>query len=236
MESGSVNKLEALALIVGPTLALLFFLLEPGGMLVDSVASSDAAGKVRALASNPAMSHVVALFIPLGLLLMIYGLAGVNRAIVISRVIAEDDTAAALSRFGILGMTLGGFGWILSEGTTHILAETRIQSEQAIQAAIPVHEMGIAITLISSMVVSVGVLAFSLSLSARDPMGFHKVASLVIAAVSVVALVALIIGHSAPSEAMITLGRLCYFPWVIWFVILGVRYLKAGSAAQASTA
>ena len=187
-------------------------------MLIDSVASSDAAGKIEALASNPTMSHVVSLFIPLGLLLMIYGLAGVNRAV------TEDDTAAALSRFGILSMTLGGFGWILSEGTTHILAETRVQSEQAIQAAIPIHEMGIVITIISSMVVSLGVLAFSLSLSTRDAMGFHKVASLVIAAVSVVALVALIIGHSAPSEAMVTLGRLCYFPWVIWFVILGVRF------------
>ena len=232
MNTNSVNKLEALALIFGPVLALLSFMVEPGGMLIDSVAPRDAAGKITALASNSTMSHVVSLLIPLGLLLMIYGLAGVNRAIVINRAIAEDDTPAALSRFGILSMTLGGFGWILSEGTTHILAETRIQSEQAIQAAIPVHEMGLAITLISSMVVSVGVLAFSLSLSARDTMGFQKVASLTIAAVSIVSLVALIIGYSAPNETMVTLGRLCYFPWVIWFVILGVRFYSREPSDQ----
>ena len=170
--------------------------------------------------------------VPLGLLLMLYGLAGINRALPL----VEDDTAAAVSRFGILSMTVGGFGWIISEGMTHILAETRIESAQALQAAIPLYQTGAAITVISSMAVSLGVLALSLSLSARDPWGFQKVASLVISAVSVVALVALIIGHSAPNENMITLGRLCYFPWVIWFVIISVRYLKAGSAAQASTA
>ena len=126
MNAGSVNKLEALALIVGPVLALLFFVLEPGGMLIDTAASSDAAGKVTALASNASMAHVVALMVPFGLLLMLYGLAGINRAIV------EDDNAAAVSRFGILSMTVGGFGWIISEGTTHILAETRIESEQAL--------------------------------------------------------------------------------------------------------
>ena len=119
MKAGSVNRFEAWALIVGPVLALLFFLLQPGGMLIDSVESTDSIGRVQALASNATMAHVAALMVPLGLIVMIYGLTGLNRLIVL----VEDD--------------------------------------------------------------------------------------------------------------MVTLARLCYFPWVLWSITLGARFLKAGSLAKA---
>ena len=96
------------------------------------------------MASNATMAQLAALVGPLGLLLMVYGLLGIHRAIV------EDDTAAALARFGVLSMTPGRYRMDTLR-REHILAETRIQSEQAIQAAIPIHEMGVAITLISTM-------------------------------------------------------------------------------------
>ena len=63
-------------------------------------------------------------------------------------------------------------------------------------------------------------------------MGFNKVAALVILVVSAVAVVALVIGQSGPDENMVTLARLCYFPWVIWSITLGVRFLKAASLAH----
>ena len=176
MKAGSVNRFEAWALIVGPVVALVFFLVEPGGMLIDSTASTDYIGKVRALASNSAMAHVAALMVPLGLIVMIYGLTGLNRLIVL----VEDDFAAAVSRFGTLSVTMGGFGWIMADGLIHILAETRIQSEQALQAVVPIAQAGAGITFISSIAVSLGVMALSLGLSARDPVGFNKVAALVI--------------------------------------------------------
>ncbi len=50
----SVNRLGALALIVGPVLAVVFFLLEPGALLVDRADSSDAIASITALASNAA--------------------------------------------------------------------------------------------------------------------------------------------------------------------------------------
>lgn len=226
MEARTVNRLEALALIVGPTVALAFFLLEPGGVLIDSVDSTDAEGKIEALTSYPILSHVVGLVVPLGLIVMLYGMAGINRAIV------QEDTAAAVSRFGILCVTMGGFGWILAQGLSHVLAETDVDSAQALQASIALHRVDESITVISSLVISLGLMAFSLGLSARDSLGFHKIAALVITAVSVVSLVALVIGHSAPSEAMVSVGRACYFPWAIWCAILGVRFLKEGSLAR----
>ncbi len=223
MKAGSVNRFEAWALIVGPVVALVFFLLEPSGMLIDSTASTDYTGRVRAMASNSAMTHVTALFVPLGLIVMIYGLTGLNRMIVL----VEDDFAAAVSRFGTLSVTMGAFGWIMADGLIHILAETRIQSEQAIQAVVPIAQAEDGIGFISSIAVSLGVMALSLGLSARDPVGFNKIAALVIFVVSAVSVVALIIGQSGPDENMITLARLCYFPWVLWSITLGARFLKA---------
>ena len=75
MRPGSVNKLEALGLIVGPVLALLFFVLEPGGILISPADSTDSAAIITSVASNPTMARVSALMVPLGLILMLYGLS-----------------------------------------------------------------------------------------------------------------------------------------------------------------
>ena len=224
MKVGSVNRFEAWSLSIGPILALLFFLLQPGGMLIDSAVSTDSIGRIRALASNAALAHGAGLMVPIGLLIMIYGLTGLNRLIVL----VEDDSASALSRFGILSATVGGFGWIMSYGLIHILAEVPIGDAVAVQAAVPVEQASAGITFISSLAVSLGIMALSLGLSFRDPVGFNKIAALVIFVVSVVAVVSLIIGQTGPSESMVTLARLCYFPWVLWSITLGMRFLKSG--------
>ena len=54
------------------------------------------------------------------------------------------------------------------------------------------------------------------------------VAALVIVAVSVVALVAFIIAASVSEqeETATMVGRICYFPWVVWSVMLGMNLLK----------
>lgn len=223
METKNVNKLEALGLIVGPVLALLFFLLEPGGILIDPAEIGDAVGTITALASNRELAHISALLVPPGLVMMLFGLAGINR------VIQGETMPAALSRLSILCVVMGATGWILTAGLTHVLAQTSIDIEQSIQQAIPIYRVDSAITLLSGVVVSTGVLAFSLGMSAIHPPGFSRNAALVIAAVSLLALVAFIIGQTGASPAMISVARACYFPWVAWFVMLGVKFLK-GSA------
>ena len=220
METKSVNKLEALALIVGPALALLFFMLEPGRLLIDTAEPGDAAATITALATNKAMANTSGLVVPLSLVLMIYGLAGINR------VIQEESMAAALSRLGVLFMIVGAIGWILTSGLNHILADTRLGVEEAFQQAIAIYRVDSGLTLISSATVSVGFLTFSLGYSAMHPPGFSKIAALVITAISILALVAIIMGYIGSNQAMITVAQACYLPWVIWLVILGVRFLK----------
>lgn len=221
-----VDKLEALGLIVGPVLAFLFFLLEPGGILIDPVETGDAVGAFTALASNPTLAHVSSLLVPLSLVLMLFGLAG------ISRVTQGERMSGGLSRLGILCMTIGATGWILTTGLNHVLAETVMESDLAMQQAISVYRVDSGLTIISSMVGTAGVLAFSLGVSAIFPRAFGKTASLVIAAVSTLALIAFIIGHTGPSPDMIRVARACYFPWVAWIAFLGVRFLKGSGFPQ----
>ena len=220
MGTRTMDKLEGLGLIVGPVLALVFFLLEPGGLIIDPAEIGDAEAIITALASNQTMAHISGLMVPAGLALMLYGLAGINR------VIREERMSAALSRLGILCMTIGVIGWILTAGLAHVLAETRIGVEQELERAMSVYLVDSGVTIMSGMVVAAGFTAFSLGLAAIFPPGFNRIAALVITAVSIVALVAYIIAHTGSDPSVITLARACYFPWVAWSVILGVQSLK----------
>ena len=220
MGSNSVNKLEALGLIAGPVLALAFFLLEPGALLIDPAPSGDAEGIITAVSSNATLSRVAALMVPLGLVLMVYGLTG------ISRVMHPDSTAAALSRLGILCMNVGAFGWIITSGLLFTYAKTPVQVEQALQSAVTVYQVDSGLGIVSSMAVASGFLAFNLGLSALYTRGITRVSALAVAIISLVSLVSLIIGHGTSNPTMITVSRLCYFPWVIWSAVLGVRLLQ----------
>ena len=215
-----------MGLIVGPVMAVAFFAIEPGGPFIDSAGPDDAAARVTALASNAGLARVAGLGVPLGLLLMLYGLSGINR------VIRQDTTVAALSRFGVLGMTLGGFGWMLASGLNHVIAKTDLASESEMQVATALFQVDLGITIVSFMAVALGFLAFSLDVSTMSPRGFHKVAALVIAAVSAICLAALIIGQVGSNADMITLARACYLPWTVWSVMLGVAFLQDGELAR----
>ena len=223
MGPNSVNKLEALGLVVGPVLALIFFAIEPGGMFIQPADSTDPAATITAVASNPNIARVAALMVPLGLILMLYGLSG------ISRVMRPDTMAAALSRLGILFMNVGAFGWILTSGLTYILTRTQLDAAQGLESAIPIYMVDSGMGMLSSLAVASGFMAFNLGLSAIYPPGSLRITALAIAAVSVICLIAVIIGNSIPDRTMITVSRICYFPWVAWSVVLGVRFLKGRS-------
>lgn len=221
MITRSVNRLESLGMIAGPALALVFFLLEPGGMIFDPAPSDDPVGNITALASNATMAHVTALGVPLGLILMLYGLAGINR-------VMEESTAAAMSRLGIMFMMVGAFGWIISSGLNHVLATTELASEQAIQTAIAIYKVDSGLTVMSGIAVASGFLTFNLGMAAMFPSGGLRIGAVVIAAVSLVALIALIIGQTTQNETMFMVSRACYFPWVVWSIVLGVKFFEGG--------
>ena len=212
----SVNRLGALALIVGPVLAVVFFLLEPGALLVDRADSSDAIASITALASNAALAHLVAFVVPLGLILALYGLY------VLQTGVRDGGSGDALSRLGLLFITIASIGWVLTYGLTHVMANA---PAQAAQAMVPVFSIESGITNVSSLSAALGVVLFGLGLSTREDV--NKIAAFAVVVVAIVALVCLVISSNADvRNVMTTIARVCYLAWAIWFVSLGVGLLK----------
>ena len=71
--SAAMNRFGGWALVIGPLLALGFFLVEPGGLLIDPADSTDAVASITAKASNTALTHLTALIVPFGLALLLFG-------------------------------------------------------------------------------------------------------------------------------------------------------------------
>ena len=75
----SVNRLAGLSLILGPVIAFVFFLIEPGGLLIDSADVSDAVGTIMAKSSNATLTNITNIAIILGLALILSGLYALMR-------------------------------------------------------------------------------------------------------------------------------------------------------------
>ena len=224
MGSISLNRLGGIALIAGPIMAIVFFLLQPGGILIDPADTTDAEGSITSLASNTALVDVTAILICLGLVLMVYGFYAVQN------VMRDGGGGDALSRFGLLLLAVGAFGWVLAQGLTLVLAHADLEEAGVLAVMLPVYEIESGITLISAMGVSLGILTFSLALSTRDD--FNRIASLIVSVVSVISLVCFIVAAVVPdqTDVMIGIGRIGYFPWVVWAVMAGVSLVKRDAA------
>ena len=217
MNSISLYRLGGFALIAGPVLWIVFFLLQPGGLLIDNADSSDAVASITSFASNSTLTIVTSMVIALGLLLIVFGFYAVQK---ITRV---DGVGDALSQFGLLALIIGVFGWIVAQGLHLALADADLQD---LNAWVPVYSVYAGITLMSAIAVSLGFLTFSLALSTRDD--FNNIVALVVSIVSVVAFVCFIAAAVVPeqTDTMILIGRICYFPWAIWGILLGLDLLK----------
>ena len=218
MNSISLYRLGGLALIAGPVLSIVFFLLQPGGLLIDNADSSDAVASITSFASNSTLTIVTSMVIALGLLLIVFGFYAVQK------ITRSNGIGDALSQFGLLALIIGAFGCIVAQGIHVALADADLQD---LNAWVPVYSVYAGITLMSAIAVSLGFLTFSLALSTRDD--FNKIVALVVSIVSVVAFVCFIAAAVVPeqTDTMILIGRICYFPWTIWGILLGLDLLKS---------
>ncbi|MDE0269356.1 MAG: hypothetical protein OXI96_10080 [Acidimicrobiaceae bacterium] len=226
METFSIRKLEALALIIGPIVALTFFLLEPGSLFIDRVDATDALGKIETLSSNKGISHLVGVLTSLGLVILLYGVVGLKRAF------NADSMIDSFAQFGVFCLIIGGFGWFVSSGFVHVIAEIQMDSEQMKNIALGIQKTDNGIAGTSSMFVALGFLVVSLRFSIRSFDGSLKIASVINSIVSTIAFIAFIVGVSYEHDTMIAIGRACYLPWTIWICILGIRSLKQGCTPQ----
>ena len=195
-------------------------------MLIDRVEITNAKASIMAAAGNSVLSNLTAMVIALGLIATVYGLYVFNSKV------GTSGNGKALAQYGFFLLLIGNIGWIFAQGLTFMLADA--QSQQAVSAMTPVYSVQNGIVLLCGMAIALGFMLFSLALSTRAD--FNKPAALIVALISVVALVCFIIGVSdnGQLDTMITIARYCYVVWVLWPIMLGLNLVMDNSPASGS--
>ena len=223
MDGLSTTRMGGLALIVGGVGSLLFFLIRPGGILVDTAEAGDTVAILTAYSANPELTRVSSIFVALGLILFFTGMASVWRAV---RESGKSDTLVA---GGVLFALVGVSCWVVTQGIILTLADVSPESINDLALGGNSASIVAGTTYAGGLAVSVGFLLFSLGVSTRG--GLYRSTGLIIAAISLIALAGFLASIFTPDnpEAGIAIARLCYFPWVIWAAGLGVGMLREPS-------
>jgi len=214
----SVNRLAGLSLIFGPTIAFVFFLMEPGGLLIDSAKLSDAVGSIAAKGANATLTNITNIGIILGLMLILSGLYALMRNVTL------QGNGKALVQMGFFIILVGLIGWIIAGGMDFILADAR--SEEQIRESVPVYYVGTAFLYSGGIAFGFGGFIFALGLSTRDD--FNRIISLLAALVSLAVMVFFMIAilNNEGSDTFVTLARGCYVLLVIWYGYLGLGLMN----------
>ena len=209
----SVNRLAGLSLIFGPIIAFVFFLIEPGGLLIDSADTSDAVGTITAKSANATLTNVTNIAIILGLSLILSGLYALMRNVTL------QGNGKAFVQMGFFVIFVGLTGWILSGGMDFILADA--QSSDQIRESVPVFYAGSAFLYAGGIALGFGGFIFALGLSTRDD--FNRTVSLLAALVSLAVMVFFMMAilNNDGRDTFLTLARGCYVLLVIWYGYLG---------------
>ena len=209
----SVNRLAGLSLIFGPTIAFVFFLIEPGGLLIDSAALSNAVGTITAKGANATLTNITNIGIILGLMLILSGLYALMRNVTL------QGNGKALVQMGFFIILIGLIGWVLAGGMDFILSDA--QTDEQIRASIPVYYVGSAFLFSGGIAFGFGGCIFALGLSTRDD--FNQIISLLAAIVSLAVMVFFMIAilSNDGRDTFVTLARACYVLLVIWYGYLG---------------
>jgi hypothetical protein len=216
----SVPKLGGYCLIIGPVVGLFAFVFQPGGVLINNALMNNAEATFTALAHHQSVANITGIGIALGLTLVLYG----QFALLCS--LRSGHGEEALSQLGLVFLAVGAVGWVLMQGLNLEMSDTRLEDAASFQSAAAVFRVEFGMSLISGLAVALGFLLFSIGLALRSE--FNRVAAVVIAMVSIVALVSQVIGISDASRfsTAILITRLCFVVWAIWSISLGTGMLR----------
>ncbi len=220
----SLERMGGLALIVGPVLAFVMFLLQPGGILIDTAAPSDPIAAINALADNQNLANATVSLVSVGLVLMAFGLYALQATL---RRLGAGD---ALSRAGLAFIVIGLITWIIAQGLALAIA-IGLEDETA-NFLTPLVVARVAITIIGGMATALGFFLFALALTATN-LGNVWVNRLV-AALSLVSLGSFYWAASVGGDLDqgLALARSLYVLWVAWLVFLGIRLIKEESPSS----
>lgn len=212
----SVNRLAGLSLIIGPVGAFIFFLVEPGGLFIDSADFSDAVGTISAKSANAALTDVTNIGIIIGLALILSGLYALMRNV------ALQGNGKALVQMGFFMILVGLAGWMLAGGMDFVLADAKTSDQ--ITASVPVYNIGTGLLYAGGITLGFGGFLFALGLSTRDD--FNRIVSLLAALLGLAIMAFFALAVLSDDDTFITMARASYVLLVIWYGYLGVGLMN----------
>ena len=223
--SPAMNRFGGWALVIGPLLALGFFLIEPGGLLIDRADTTDAVAGITAKASNTELTHLTSLVVPFGLALLLFGF------IVLQAGAIREGGGIGAALLAVLLMGLGTSAWGITQTLNHPISEIDVSSAQSLSVGLALSEAQSSTRLLGGLFAAAGFLVLGLSPWMRGRS--NTLAANGVVLISLVALVSLVVGLFAVdlrAEAA-TIPRACYFLWVAWSVYLGVQLIRSSESA-----
>ncbi len=208
----STYKLGAIALVVGPLLSFVMFLIQPGGILIDAGEYSNPATLLGAWIGNAGLTKVTAALIAVGLMIMAFGIYEVHVA-------HRGSRGDGLNMAGLAFLSLGVVTWVFVQALTLPLANAT--TPEAAQTTIYI--IRTTLLTLGGIGSSAGLLLFTLGVAVDSQGTLLNRLSWIAALASLVSLVGWIIaalgGDSLDSG--ITIGRSMYIFWVIWLILVG---------------
>ena len=213
----STNKLGAISLIVGPTLAFIMFLIQPGGILIESTPGSDAMGLIGVWQANAVMVKITSGFIMLGLMLMAFGIYEVHVA-------HRGSRGDGLNMAGLASLSLGVLVWLILQSLTITLASSFPPQE----ALLPVYTVRTSLLLSGGVAVSLGITLFAFSVLI-DYRGLKfSILTWLAALAGLVGMAEWIVAifNSDAMDSATAVARGMYIVYVVWLATLGVRLAR----------
>ena len=149
MGNCTVNKLGGLALIFGPLVSIVSFLLRPGGGIIGgNVDPADSAASIGVLLQNSGFAGISFLLLSIGLIIMFFGMS-----VLVNNL--KDGEGLALGRIGLVFALFGTVGWLIACSGTLTIAGGSIPAA-ATQAVGAVYAASLGVNVLASIIAAIG--------------------------------------------------------------------------------
>jgi hypothetical protein len=212
----SVNKLGGLALVVGPIIGLISYLIRPGGGIVGgSVDPTNAKAAIGALIANADLANISLFLGPIGAILLLFGIQSLVKNVL------KGGNGEALGSLGTLMILFVVIAWVITAGLSQSIAG---QSAGAATGALYAATLAIQVSV--GIIGAIGFLLVTLAASTND--FFNKNFTLGAALAAAVGLVAALVGGFDLS-LLYTMNYVSGIAWLVltvWSITVGLSLMK----------
>ncbi len=228
-----------IALMGGGLVALIVGMIEPGGVLVNSVDRLDFAGRVETMADSAALTHFTSIFAAMALVTIIAGL------MVVWNTAHEEGLDCTATRYGLMMAGLGTGALVLGEGIDQMMVIAvndglggvfAAGSAEVMQVAVSMHSVKAGIAIVALTLVMLGASSVSIGLRPILPAGIQRAAALVVPVVGVVwAALFWVIASIFDFEGWNAVNGIGFVVALIWLMMLG-RTMQSGTIGSHNSA